>query len=64
MVVLTLNFFIRPMLVEPAETYVGNDTITTKPLPLPCWLPFDKQKHYEVSSYPCNKENLLFNLSL
>lgn len=62
MAVLTLNFIIRPMLVPPVETYMGNETIITKALPFPCWLPFDKQKHYEVSIYPSKKisEPLVF----
>ncbi|KAH1020319.1 hypothetical protein HUJ04_009999 [Dendroctonus ponderosae] len=47
--VVTLQYILRPAMVDSKMIKVGNMTKIIKPLPLSSWFPFDEQEFYKVA---------------
>ncbi|KAH1020320.1 hypothetical protein HUJ04_010000, partial [Dendroctonus ponderosae] len=46
LVVLSMLYLVKPMLMTPIIVSIGNTTTVMRYLPISSWLPFDKQEHY------------------
>ncbi|XP_048517034.1 odorant receptor 30a [Dendroctonus ponderosae] len=74
LVVLSMLYLVKPMLMTPIIVSIGNTTTVMRYLPISSWLPFDKQEHYpyayiwqvlnvlQGATYVTSTDILMFNL--